>query len=67
MTTKLLTSVLIATGLAFSPAAFAEGMKKDEPKAMMDKKTDTMKKADDMKKTDAMKKADDKKDNMMKK
>jgi len=61
MTTKLLMSALIATGLALSPAAFAQGMKKDEMRPMMDdKKGDAMKKGDDMKKGDAMKKGDDK-------
>ncbi len=61
MTTKLLLSAMIATGLALSPAAFAQGMKKDEPKPMMDKKGDAMKKGDDMKKPMM-----DKKDNMKK-
>ncbi len=68
MTTKLLLSAMIAAGLAFAPAAFAEdAMKKNDTKPMADqmKKNDNMAKpaADNMKKpmmgdkkSDAMKK-----------
>ena len=66
-TTKLLISAVIAAGLAFAPAAFAEdAMKKTgDSKPMADK----MKKDDGMKKSDNMKKPmmDDKKGDAMKK
>jgi len=66
MKTRFLLAAMIATGLAFAPAAFAEdamkpAMSKD---TKMDKKTDAMsKESDKMKKTDGMM---DKKDNMSK-
>ena len=69
MTTKLLLSALIAAGLAFAPAAFAEdAMKKNDN--MTKPMTDTTKKNDGMTKpaADNMKKPmDDKKGDAMKK
>jgi len=65
---KTLFAAMIATGLAFAPAAFAEdAMKpamKDTKMDKMDKKTDTMSKpSDKMEKTGGMM---DKKDTMSK-
>ena len=65
---KTLFAAMIATGLAFAPAAFAEDamkpMAKDTKMDKMDNKTDTMSKpSDKMGKTDAMM---DKKDTMSK-
>jgi pentapeptide MXKDX repeat protein len=63
---KTLFAAMIATGLAFAPAAFAEDamkpMSKDTKMDHMDKK-DSMSKSDGMKKPDAMM---DKKDSMSK-
>jgi len=69
---KTLFAAMLATGLAFAPAAFAEDAMKPamkdskiEKTEKMDKKTDTMSKTSDkMKKSDGMM---DKKDTMMKK
>ena len=68
---KTLFAVMLATGLAFAPAAFAQDAMKPAmndskmEKDKMDKKTDTMSKTSDtMKKSDGMM---DKKDTMMKK
>jgi pentapeptide MXKDX repeat protein len=69
---KTLFAAMLATGLAFAPAAFAEDAMKPamkdsrmEKTDKMDKKTDTMSKpSDKMKKSDGMM---DKKDSMMKK
>jgi pentapeptide MXKDX repeat protein len=69
---KTLFAALLATGLAFAPAAFAEDAMKPamkdskmEKTEKMDKKTDSMSKTSDkMKKSDGMM---DKKDTMMKK
>ena len=69
---KTLFAAVLATGLAFAPAAFAEDAMKPAMKDSKMKKTDKMdKKTDSMSKTsDKMKKSDgmmDKKDTMMKK
>ncbi len=68
MTTKLLLSAMIAAGLAFTPAAFADDMKKID--TMAKPATDNMKKPDTMAKAaaDNMKKpmADPKPDAMKK-
>ena len=68
---KMIFAVMLATGLAFAPAAFAQDAMKPAmkdskmEKDKMDKKTDAMSKASDkMKKSDHMM---DKKDTMMKK
>ena len=69
---KTLFAAMLAIGLAFAPAAFAEDAMKPamkdskmEKTEKMDKKTDTMSKpSDKMKKSDGMM---DKKDSMMKK
>ena len=66
---KTLFAAMLAIGLAFAPAAFAEDamkpMSKDTKMDKMDKKTDAMSKTSDkMKKSDGMM---DKKDTMMKK
>ncbi len=69
---KTLFAAMLATGLAFAPAAFAEDAMKPAMKdskmdktEKMDKKTDSMSKTSDkMKKSDGMM---DKKDTMMKK
>ena len=69
---KTLFAAIVATGLAFAPAAFAEDAMKPamkdskmEKTEKMDKKTDAMSKTSDkMKKSDGMM---DKKDTMMKK
>jgi len=69
---KTLFAAMLATGLAFAPAALAEDAMKPamkdskmEKTEKMDKKTDTMSKTSDkMKKSDGMM---DKKDTMMKK
>ena len=67
---KTLFAAMIATGLAFAPAAFAEDAMKPAMKDSKMKKTDKMdKKTDAMSKTsDKMKKSDgmmDKKDTMI--
>ncbi len=69
---KTLFAAMIATGLAFAPAAFAEDAMKPAMKDSKMEKTDKMdKRTDSMSKTsDKMKKSDgmmDKKDTMMKK
>jgi pentapeptide MXKDX repeat protein len=69
---KTLVAAMLATGLAFAPAAFAEDAMKPAMKDGKMEKTDKMdKKSDAMSKTsDKMKKSDgmmDKKDTMMKK
>ena len=69
---KTLFAALLATGLTFAPAAFAEDAMKPAMKDTKMEKTDKMdKKTDSMSKTsDKMKKSDgmmDKKDTMMKK
>ena len=69
---KTLFAAMLATGLAFTPAAFAEDAMKPAMKDSKMEKTDKMdKKTDSMSKTsDKMKKSDgtmDKKDTMMKK
>ena len=66
MTKRLLLSAMIATGLAFAPAAFAaDDMKQTgmEKHKMMEKKDSMTKASDKMKKTDGMM---DKKDSMSK-
>ena len=69
---KTLCAAMLATGLAFAPAAFAENAMKPAMKDSKMEKTDKMdKKTDAMSKTsDKTKKSDgmmDKKDTMMKK
>ena len=69
---KTLFAAMLATGLAFAPAAFAEDAMKPAMKDSKMEKTDKMdKKTDSMSKTsDKMKKSEsmmDKKDTMMKK
>ena len=69
---KTFLAAMLATGLAFAPAAFAEDAMKPAMKDTKMEKTDKMdKKTDSMSKTsDKMKKSDgmmDKKDTMMKK
>ena len=69
---KTLFAAVLATGLAFAPAAFAEDAMKPAMKDSKMEKTDKMdRKTDSMSKTsDKMKKSDgmmDKKDTMMKK